>query len=92
MIKKEKDIAEKLVNSVINQINDRWASDLGGKCYLVRHTEDSNSECIMIQPTYSDTFFYITEFISVAEACGCSLYVTCRENLNGIMTPTLYIF
>ena len=92
MIKKDIKTAKVLVNSLINEIIDRWASEPDGKAYLVRHTGESNDKHIVIQPTYSDTFYCIEDFIQVAKACGCSLYMTCAENQDDIMTPTLHIY
>ena len=92
MIKKDIQTAEKLVNSLINEIIDRWTSKPGGKAYMIRHTKDSNDKHIAIQPTYSDTFYCIEDFIHVAEVCGCSLYMNCTVNQDGIMTPTLHIY
>lgn len=93
MIKKDIQTAKKLVNSLINEITDRWASNQNGKYYMIRHTEDSSDTRIVIQPTYSDTFYcYLEDFIHVAEVCGCSLYIDCTKNQDGIMTPTLHIY
>lgn len=92
MIKKDIQTAKKLVNSLINEIIDRWGSEQKGKCYMVRHTGKSSDTRIVIQPTYSDTFYCLEDFIHVAEVCGCSLYMDCTENQNGVMTPTLHIY
>lgn len=92
MIKKDIQTAKKLVNSLINEIVDRWSSELRGKAYMVRYTEESDDTHIVIQPTYSDIFYCLEDFIHVAEVCGCSLYMDCTENQDGIMTPTLHIY
>lgn len=92
MIKKDIQTARRLVNSLINEISERWAQNENGKCYLIRHTRESDDTHIAIQPTYSDTFYCLEDFIHVAEVCGCSLYMSCTKNQDGIMTPTLYIY
>lgn len=88
MIKKDIQTAKKLVNSLIKET----ISDQKGRYYMVRHTGESSDTRIVIQPTYSDTFYCLEDFIHVAEVCGCSLYMDCTENQNGIMTPTLHIY
>lgn len=92
MIKKDIQTAERLVNSLINEIIARWSSAPNGKIYMVRHTGESDDTHIVIQPTHSDTFYCLEDFIHVAEVCGCSLYMDCRENHDGIMAPTLHIY
>ena len=93
MIKKDIQTATRLVNSLINEIIGRWASEPNGKCYMVRHTEESDDTHIVIQPTYSDTFYsFLEDFIQIAKVCGCSLYMNCEENKDGVMTPTLHIY
>lgn len=92
MIKKDIQTAERLVNSLINEIIARWSSAPNGKAYMVRHTGESDDTHIVIQPTHSDTFYCLEDFIHVAEVCGCSLYMNCTENHDGIMAPTLHIY
>ena len=92
MIKRDIQTAGKLVNSLINETINRWSSEPNGKVYMIRHTEDSDSEHIVIQPTHSDTFYGIDDYIHVAEVCGCSMYITCKKNLDGKTTPTLHIY
>lgn len=82
--------AERLINMLINETITRWAS--GGEAYLIRYAENSNDSHIVIQPTHSDTFYGMSDYIHIAEVCGCSMYVTCEENLDGKTTPTLHIY
>lgn len=92
MITKDLQSAQKLVNNVLNNVIDRWGSSDGGRCYLLRHTENSSDDHIEIQPTYSNAFYGISEFIHIAEVCGCSFYVVSRENQDGILAPTVCIY
>lgn len=92
MITKDLQVAQRLVNTLINEIIARWSQNPNGKSYMIRHTKDSDDKHIVVQPTHSDTFYALADFIHVAEACGCSLYMDCQENLDGIMTPTLHIY
>jgi hypothetical protein len=84
--------AERLINTLINETITRWASAPDGEVYLIRHTEESDGTRIVIQPTHSDTFYGMSDYIHIAEVCGCSMYVTCEENLDGKITPTLHIY
>lgn len=92
MIKKDLKTAGKLVNQLINEICERWAQDKNGKEHLIRHCEDSVRDNIDIQPTYSDTFYCLEDFIDVARVCGCGFYMNCKKNQAGIITPTLHIY
>lgn len=92
MIAKDLQTAERLVNTLINEIIVHWASVPGGEIYMVRHAEQSDNTHIVIQPTHADTFYCLEDFIHVAEVCGCSLFMDCQENHNGILTPTLHIY
>ena len=90
MINSDIKTASKLCNQLIREINERWAQDKNGRCYLIRRVECSN-KYIALQPKYSETFYGISDFMQVAQACGCGSYVEVRENLEGIKTPTLVI-
>lgn len=92
MINKNIKEAEKLINMLLNETITRWASISGGEAYMIRHTENSDDRHIVIQPTHSDTFYGINDYIHIAEVCGCYLYVTCEKNLDGKTTPTLHIY
>lgn len=92
MITKDLRTAERLINTLMNEIINRWSGDSSAKCYLVRHTERSDEKHIVIQPTYSDTFYAVEDFIHVAEVCGCSFYINCEPNLANVITPTLHIY
>lgn len=91
MIKKDLQTAKKLVNQLINEIIDRWGSDQSGEFYMIRHCGISE-DMIEIQPTYHNVFYVVGDFVHVAEVCGCSFYMDCQENQDGIMTPTLHIY
>lgn len=82
--------AQKLVNQRINEINESWAQDPNGQCYLIRYYEVFE-DGFAIQPTYSETFYGIDDFIDIVKACGGSVYVAVHENVAGISCPTLYI-
>lgn len=84
-------IASKLINEVINETYETYAQRPGGKSYLLRRVDDG-TEDIEVQPTYSSTF-YSPEYIThIVEALKLHYYFDVRENLAGVMTPTIHIF
>lgn len=81
---------ERLINQVINESIEIHAESKNWRDYLIRSIGDD--EHIIIQPTYNDVFHNIEDFIEIAIACGCYLYVDIQENQEGKLTPTLNIF
>lgn len=90
MIKSDIKTASVLCNKLINEILDRWSQNEHGHNYIIRRIE-TDSHYIILQPTHSDTFFGMSDFVQVANVCGCGFYVDVQENLDGKMTPTLVI-
>lgn len=84
-------IASKLINEVINELIERYACRQDGKCYLLSRLDDG-IEDIVVQPTYSPTLYSPDEIIHIAEALKLHYYFEVRENLAGVMTPTIHIF
>ena len=81
---------ERLINQLINEAIETHAESKNWRDYLIRSIGDDKH--IVIQPTYNDTFFNIEDYIQIATACGCCLYVDIQENHVGKLTPTLNIF
>ena len=94
MITKDLKSADRLINRTINTTLEMWSQDSNGQCYLIRHCENEADEndVIKIQPTYSEVFYGIGDYIRIAEACGCDYYVSVEENKAGKMTPTIRIY
>ena len=84
-------IASKLINEVINKTNDTYAERPDGQCYLLRRLDDGTGD-IGVQPTYSPTFYSPEDIIHIVEALKLHHYYEVRENLAGVMTPTIHIF
>lgn len=81
---------ERLINQLINEEIETHAESKNWRDYLIRSIGDE--EEIVIQPTYNDVFHNIEDYIQIATACGCHLYVDIQENQEGKLTPTLKIF
>ena len=81
---------ERLINQLINEIIEIHSESNYSYDYLIRSFGDAETICI--QPTYNTTFYNIEDFIRIAIACGCYLYVDIQDNLEGKPTPTLHIF
>ena len=89
MLKKDLKNAEILVNQLINEITERFFDT---KEYLVRYEPRSYGNGLIIQPTYSQIFYSMGEFIQIAVACGCSYYVKAELNMVNVYTPSLHIY
>lgn len=81
---------ERLINQLINSIIETHCESEFSQDYLIRSIGDDETICI--QPTYNTTFYNIEDFIRIAIACGCYLYVDIQDNQEGKPTPTLHIF
>ena len=90
MINKNIKEAERLISILLSETMTQWELVLTAKFYT--YTEESDSRHIIIQPTHSDVFYGIGDYIHIAEVCGCSTRVTCEKNPDGKTTPTLYIY
>lgn len=81
---------ERLINQLINENIEIQRESENAEDYLIRSI--GNDDKIIIQPTYNDTFHNIEDYIRIAIACGCYLYVDIQPNQKGKLTPTLHIF
>lgn len=84
-------IASKLVNEVINEMNDRYASTPQAKDYCMRRMDEGTND-ITIQPTHSKCGYCFDQIIKIAEALNLHYYFEVTENLDGEPTPTMHIF
>lgn len=81
---------ERLINQLINETIEIHCESENAEDYLIRSI--GNDEQIVIQPTYNDVFYNIENYIRIAIACGCYLYVDILPNQDEKPTPTLHIF
>lgn len=91
MVNEHLQIASKLINEVINKTNDTYAERPEGQDYLLRRLDDGTGD-IIVQPTYSQVFYSPEDIIHIVEALKLHHYYGVKENLAGVMTPTIYIF
>jgi hypothetical protein len=84
-------IASKLINEVINNTNDTFAERPEYQDYLLRRLNDGTDN-IVVQPTYSKVFYSHDNIIHIVEALKLHYFYEVRENLAGVMTPTIFIF
>ena len=86
------EIAKTLCNDVINAILNRHAGDIENlRTYAVRYS-DCEADRFSLQPTHSEVFYFIEDFIQIAQTLHLSLYVNIQPNADGIPAPTLNIF
>lgn len=84
-------IASKLINQVINDINDRYGATREAGDYCMRRI-DFNNDDIRVQPTYSNTAYCFDRIIKIAEALELHYFFVIVENKEGLPTPTIHIF
>ena len=85
------EIASKLINELINELNDRYGKTKEAKDYCLRRLDDEEYT-IIVQPTHSSVFYSHENIIHIAEALKLHYYYDVRDNLDGKPTPTLSIF
>lgn len=81
---------ERLINQLINETIEIHCESEHAENYLIRSI--GNEEEIIVQSTYNDVFYNIENYIQIAIACGCTLYVDILPNQERKLTPTLHIF
>lgn len=84
-------IASKLINQVINGINDRYGATKEAGDYCMRRI-DVDDDDIRVQPTYSNIAYCFDRIIKIADALELNYYFKVVENKEGLPTPTLHIF
>lgn len=83
--------AEYLVNKLLNETIERWSQHEYGRCYMIRYCECEDNG-FSLQPTHDGSFYSIDDYIDIAKACQLHFYVYVKENMDGILTPTLRIY
>ena len=83
-------IASKLINQVINVINDRYGATKEAGDYCMRRIDVYDD--IRVQPTYSKTAYRFDRIIKIAEPLELNYFFEVVENKEGQPTPTIHIF
>lgn len=83
--------AEYLVNKLLNETIERWSQNEYGRCYMIRYCECEDNG-FSLQPTHDGAFYSIDDYIDIAKACQLHFYVYVKENMDGILAPTLRIY
>lgn len=84
-------IASKLINEVINELDDRYGNKKEAVDYCLRRL-DKDEYSIVVQPTHSRILYSHEQIIHIVEALELRYYYSVSDNLDGIPTPTLNIF
>lgn len=84
-------MANKLINEVINDYDERYANTPSAKDYVMSKTF-VREDRIEVQPTYSPTAHCFDDIIKIAEALHLHYYFSVEENQAGVPTPTINIF
>lgn len=80
-----------LVNAVVKENNSNWAKTDHDKVYQLE-VSNYGENGVEIKPLYTDTFYIMEYFMRIAEACGCTFYVTVKKNSEGEPTPCICIY
>ena len=83
--------ASKLINQVINGINDRYGATRQAGDYCMRRI-DVDDDDIRVQPTYSNNAYCFDRIIKIAEALDLHYFFEVVENKEELPTPTIHIF
>lgn len=78
------------VNEILNTRADS-AWKMRNENMLVRHLEASEGR-IRLQPTYSETFYNIQQFIDLAKRYGYEYFVTAELNHADVYAPVLHLY
>lgn len=90
MIKKQFEMAKRLVEIEVAEINERYANDIDGQCYLLDYTiTDSDIEIV---PQTDLTLHCIEDFLKIAMTCNMNVYVTTTLNRDRNIAPCLRMF
>lgn len=80
-----------LVNAAVKENNSRWSSSNHEKVYQLE-IENYGTDGVEVKPAHTDTFYTMEDFMKISEACGCSFYVTVKENQEKELTPCICIY
>ena len=86
------EICHELIQQQIAKIESRWDPDDPVRTQYLIHIKEYDNDHIIIQPKYHDVFYEMDLFIQIVLGCQLQSYVTVEPNLDGNLTPTLFVF
>lgn len=90
MIKKQFELAKKLVELEVAEVNELYANDPAGECYLLEATFTDGD--IEIMPQTELTFHGVDDFIKIAMTCSMNCYITTTLNREQNIAPCIRMF
>ena len=90
MIKKQFQLAKKLIEIEVAEKNDRYANDPTGECYLLDVTITDTD--IEIVPRTGLSLHGVGGFFHIAEACNVDYYLTTTLNREQNIAPCIRMF
>lgn len=90
MIKRKFEMAKKLVELEVAEVNERYANDPAGECYLLDVTiTDSDIEIV---PQTDLCLNGVDGFFHIAEVCNLIIYLTTTLNREQNIAPCIRMF